>query len=229
MSFRVSYVEIGLLHKSILGSYCYYWPPGVCRYIVSADYFLEFFDGGKGSSRFFFKVDIIHTASMKKKESCPWTESQVMEARKWRNDGLLNASTPSGAGLPIFGHPTYPILCNLISLSSFRYHFTQTLYLQIGRHCVKLTSHVGVLGYVFWCLCNLEKILIYRRKIYLQIYLRLVGLKDPRVETLISSIQVKQYINKCRDNWRGASRRRKERQLDDVEHSSTDIWSDIIQ
>ena len=53
------------------------------------------------------KVDIIHTVSIKKKEFCQWTGSRVVEARRWRNDGMPIASTSSGAGLPIFGYRTY--------------------------------------------------------------------------------------------------------------------------
>jgi len=71
--------------------------------------------------------------------------------------------------------PHTRILCNLISLSSLRYPFTLTLYLQIGRHCeIDLTSrNVGsLLLYVFLWSCTPEEILIYRRKIYLHIHLR---------------------------------------------------------
>jgi len=33
----------------------YYRPPGVCRHLVSADYFLEIFDGSKGGPQFYVR------------------------------------------------------------------------------------------------------------------------------------------------------------------------------
>jgi len=33
----------------------YYQPPSVCHHLVSADYFLEIFDGSKGGSQFYVR------------------------------------------------------------------------------------------------------------------------------------------------------------------------------